>query len=71
MSAAKDRTTGDVRQHTVWATDDEMRAMYAATDMMEALSALLETDCPNKQFVAGHPAAKAARAALAKARGAA
>lgn len=42
----------------------------AAPELLEALEALLNQDCPNRQYVSGHPAAEQARAAIARATGA-
>lgn len=45
------------------------RLIAAAPELLAALEALLDTDCPNKQYVAGHPFSAKARAAIAVARG--
>jgi hypothetical protein len=41
------------------------RLIAAAPDLLAALQALLNDECQNRQYVNGHPAAQAARAALA------
>ncbi len=52
-------------------SDANARLIAAAPELLEALDALLNGDHPNRQYVNGHPAAAKARAAIAKATGAA
>lgn len=48
---------------------EDLALKMAARDLYDALDRLLNDPVPSRQYVLGHPAAKAALAALAKAEG--
>lgn len=63
IAGGDDSYVGAVRHFT------NARLVAAAPDLLAALQDMLDMDCPNKQYIDGHPKALLARLAIAKATG--